>query len=216
MPVKPKPPKLRLQNALSPAVRLEADDLREALHGWSRANAESMGKFMLDGVLRVHPLLTDRRLQLWGPLFAVASAAGGAWPGKCMDAFRLLALDASEKPQLLTFQRCLLDVAGIIMATGAERLFTSDVITALRDLPDGENYRKMDSNYLVQTLLPKALGPSADMRGITLAGQDVHGKARYAAQILEAAASLREELYGPDEEQPPDATQLELALVAAR
>lgn len=212
--LKPKPPKVRLQDALSPGVQAEGEILREALHGWARSHAKEMKAFMKSDALRVHPLLTDRTLQKWGPLFAIAHVAGGDWPRACMSAFQMLGLDASERVPLLPWQQALLDTAKVIMDAGVDKVFTAELVPALRELPY-ELYEKADDDYLVNTLLPKALGPSRELKGVSLSGRRVHGKGRLAAPILMAAADLRDSL-AP---QPPapvrDALQDELTLSEA-
>jgi hypothetical protein len=209
--LKPKPRKVKLQDALSPGVQAEGEILREALHSWARSNTAQLRKFMQSGALRVHPLLTDRTLQKWGPLFALADAAGGAWPGACMDAFQLLGLDASEKTPVLPFQQVLLDTAKIVMDAGVDRVFTADLVAALRERPE-EFYQQADDRYLVEQLLPRALGPVREMRGRSLDGTVVQGAGRMAAPILRAAAELHEQLFPEPEETGPDAVQRELTL----
>jgi hypothetical protein len=76
-----KPAHVRMRSALSPAVRKEAEPLKAELHRWASSARRAMRQYVQAEVFRVHRLLTDRTMQLWGPLFAVAAAAGGAWPG---------------------------------------------------------------------------------------------------------------------------------------
>lgn len=213
--LRPKPPGLRLRDALSNSAQLEGEALRKALHGWAGSRKRDMSRYMLGGVLRAHPLLTDRLLQVWGPLFAVADAAGGSWPRRCLSAFQKMALDESERTDPLPYQQALLDTAKIIMATGAVRVFTADLVPALRALPDGEFYREVDDDYLVTELLPRALGPATEMRGTNLNGMTGTGKARLAAGILRKAAALHAQLYPDPEQDGPDAVSDELTFTAA-
>lgn len=207
-----KPPEIRLRDALSVPVAREAEPLQKALHRWAGSNRRVMREFLLDGVTRVHPLLTDRLLQLWGPLFAVAHAAGGTWPQRCLDAFLEMALDEGDKPVLLADQKALLDTAQIAMKNGVSVVFTADLVRALRELRDGEFYTEVDNRYLVEDLLPRALGPSVNLRGQSLDGRLVTGKGRKVAPILRAAADLQEMLYPAAEDNGPDAVQQELTL----
>lgn len=213
--LQPKPPKIKLRDALDPSVQAEGKVLNEALHAWAGKHKKSMTNFMRGDVDRIHPMLTDRRRQVWGPVFAAAAQAGGTWPERIREAFLAMALDASERPVLLPAQQCLLDTAQVLMEAGVDRIFTADLVTALRDLPEGKYYTDVSDRYLVQRLLPDALGPSQAMRGYTLANEPVTGKARMAAPILEAAADLRDKLYPPPGSSGPDETELELALTAA-
>lgn len=210
--LEPKPPEIRLRDALSVPVAREAEPLRKALHRWAGSSKRVMREFMLDEVTRVHPLLTDRLMQIWGPMFAVAHAAGGEWPQRCMDAFLEMALDEGDKPVLLADQKALLDTAQIAMKTGAAVLFTGDLVRALRELRDGEFYREVDNEYLTQDLLPRALGPSEKLRGKSLDGRTVAGMGRKAAPVLRAAADLQEQLYPAADNNGPDAVQQEMEL----
>jgi hypothetical protein len=204
--LKPKPRTVKLQDALSPAVQAEGEILREALHGWARSSMKLMRQFMQSHVHNVHPLLTDRTLQKWGPPFAVAHAAGGAWPAACMQAFQLLGLDASERVPVLPYQQALLDTARVIEHANVPVIFTADLVPALRELPS-EFYEKADDRYLVEQLLPRALGPSREMRGRNMDGDVVRAMGRQSALVLERAAELHDELYPAPEQAAPDRTQ---------
>lgn len=210
--LEPKPPEILMRDALSIPVEKEAEPLKKALHRWAVSHKNEMRQFMLDGVTRVHPMLTDRLLQICGPMFAVAHCAGGQWPQWCLDAFLEMMLDESDKPVVLAHQQALLDTAKIIMATGAKRVFTADLVPALRALPDGQLYREVDNVYLVTDLLPRALGPSQEMRGLAFDGRTVQGAGRMAAPVLAAAADLRDMLYPQAEAAEPDRAQRELSL----
>ena len=212
MHVSPKPSGIRKRDALSPGVAKEAEPLKTALHRQAASRARSMQEFLRGKVLSVHEKLVDRDLQIWGPLFAVADAAGGEWPARCLSAFLELALDASDKPQVLLDQQCLLDVAGIVMASGAPLLFTGELTQALRELPSGQ-YLDIDDDDLARYLLPQALGPAREMTGPSLDGTRVlKGMARRAAPVLRQAAALRRELYPPAADTGPSELERELAL----
>lgn len=211
--VNPKPSNIRLRDALSIPVSKEAEPLKKALHRWATSSRREMQAFMLSGVTRVHPLLVDRTMQIWGPVFAVAHAAGGGWPQRCMAAFLEMALDENDKPVVLVGQKALLDTAKILSRTGATRIFTADLLPALRDLPGDDFYTEVDDDYLVEDLLPRALGPSREMRGASLDGDVVTGMGRMAAVILRKAAELLEELEPEREQAGPSAVERELTLV---
>jgi hypothetical protein len=213
-PTVKKPEGIRKRGARTAPVRMEAEPLQKELQRWAAANRRQMAAWLIASGHRIHPLLDDRLLQLWGPLFAVAHAAGGEWPRKCMDAFLSLGLDESEKPVLQRDEQALLDTAKIAVDTGASVLFTADLVPALRQLPDAF-YRKVDDGYLVGDLLPRALGPSRMLKGKSLDGRTVTGMGRGTAQILRAAADLQEELHPVPEQAEPDAVQRELELTEA-
>lgn len=206
-----KPSRIRKMNALSADVANDAEELREALHGWAGSQVDFVKEFLRDEVGRVHPALTDRVLQKWGGLFALAYAAGGDWPERCMDAFLLLALDSSQKPPVMRYQKCLMDTADVLTAKKADRIFIGDLIAALRELPDGQYYDDASTDYLVKRLLPKALGESTVIR-TTVGGKIVSGKGWMAAPVLRAAVQLRQAVYAKPEPDGPDEVERELAL----
>lgn len=210
-PTRAKPPGVRTLNARSKAVMLEAEPLKAELHRWTAQNKRAMETWLIDNGHRIHPLLNSRLLQLWGPLFAIAHAAGGTWPKRCRDAFLALGLDESEKPVPQRDEQALLDTARFIEQTGVDRVFTAELVPWLRELPN-EFYRKADTAYLVTDLLPRALGPSREMRGKSAAGTVVRGMGRMAAPLLEKAADLYESLYPEPEQSGPGHVEQELTL----
>lgn len=210
--MKRKPARVRKANALSAGVKADAEALREALHGWAGSQVSFIEDFLLNEVIHLHPSLNDRLLQKWGALFALAHAAGGTWPGRIMTAFMRLALDASEKPPVLPFQQLLLDTAGIIEQYKVPVIFTADLIAELRELPDGDYYNKADNAYLVETLFPKALGPSEDLTGLNLEGEMVSARGRKAGPLLRKAAQLYALINPEPEQHEPNAVQRELEM----
>lgn len=197
MELKKKPGRIRLDNILSTAIQNEGRELREILHGWVGAQVKRMREYLRSDVQHVHEELTDRLLEIWGDCFAVADAAGGSWPQKCLDAFRLLALDADERPRAFGYQQALLDVAKLAVDHDVkDTLFLGDLIPALRDMPEGERYADADDDYM-DSLLERAMGKSRMLRGRNLAGQQVRGEGWAVQAVLLAAASLREELFPP-------------------
>lgn len=211
--LEPKPPEIVKKNALAAGTQAEAKVIKAELHKWATRNARRMENFMRGGVLRVHPLLTDRLLQIWGPLFAVADAAQGDWPQRCLDAFLLMALDESgDKPPVLAEDQCLLDTAKVIRKFGAAKIFTAELIRELRLLPEGRFYKETDDEYLAGDLLPRALGPALYLKGAALDGRPVTGKGRLAAPILKAADDLRAELTQKPGSRPLSAAARELEL----
>ena len=204
------PPGAGLRDALDVSVEAYAKPLREAMHSWAGSRAPQFSEFMRHGVRFVHPALEKRKRQIWGPVFAVAHAAGGDWPRRILDAFVSIALDASERPVPLPEQRCLLDTADLLMRHGYDRLFAADLLPMLRALPQGHFYRKAEDTYLLRSLFPDALGESRVVTATALTGpnEGKRGRAKGwdAAPVLEAAADLRDMLYPPVE---PPADELE-------
>jgi hypothetical protein len=218
----PKPGMIKLRDALSPEVAAEAAPLKKNLQQWAAYEKARMQEFTRDVAPGLHPRLADRLLQLWAPLFAVAHAAQGAWPQRCMSAFRLMALDASERPEPTLQQQVLLDTAKVLMmiefpdGTFPDRVFTADLVPALRDLPAGQVYRDLPTRHLVEVLLPEVLGPAERMTGRALDGEEMTGWGRMAIPVLNAAASLRELLDPPPAPSEPAQWQDEMQLAKAR
>jgi len=209
-----KPAEIRMRSALSAAAAKEAEPLKQELHRWAASHKKEMQQFLLSDVSRLHPKLTDRLLQVFGPLAAVAHAAGGKWPQRFMDVFLSMGLDEGEKPVVQRDEQALLDTAKVIMDAGADRVFTGELVPALRALPS-DFYREVDDHYLVEDLLPRALGPSQQIRGRALDGRRVTGAGWLAGPVLVAAADLRDELYPVAAPAGPDRVQRELTLTEA-
>lgn len=200
------PTGLELRDALDSSVRAYAKNLRDAMHSWAGSRAPLFTEFMRGGVRFVHPALEKRKRQIWGPVFAVAHAAGGDWPRRIFDAFVSIALDASERPVPLPEQRCLLDTADLLLRHGYDRLFAADLLAMLRALPQGHYYREADDVHLLRSLFPEALGASKVITATAMTGpnEGQRGRAKGwdAAPVLEAAADLRDMLFPPVE--PPE------------
>jgi hypothetical protein len=211
--MKEAPSGLRIRDALEDSVVADAEILREALHSWAGSHGTQMTAFMRGPVRFIHPLLEKRKLQVFGPVFAAANAAGGDWPRRIFDAFVMIALDASEKPVLVPEQRALLHAAELIMRRDLDRVFTSDLMALLREMPAGDYYRKAEDSHLVTRIFPEALGAARPIttRALTgpYKGQRGRAKGWESAPILHAAADLREMLYPP---MPVEANETETEL----
>jgi Protein of unknown function (DUF3631) len=188
------PDGVQMRDALSDGVRREAEPLKAELHRWATGQAKALEQFMQSQAYRVHPRMTGRLRQLWAPLFAVAAAAGGDWPRRCLNAFEVMALDeGGSRPVLQRGEQALLDAAAITMKTGVQVLFAGDLVRGLRALPS-DFYRAVDDDYLVRDLLPGALGPLERQRGLNADGKAVTGMGWRAAPVLRAARALIGEL----------------------
>ena len=146
-----------------------------------------------------HRKLKGRLGQIWNPLFAVASVAGGEWPQRCLDSFKTLALDASDRPVLSPVQMILRDAAGLFRQTGWDRMFASQVVAGLRTL-DEELYHALPDRRFAQ-LLTAALGPTTAM---TVDGLRARGF--YATAVSTAWNALNAQLSAADTE-PYEADQ---------
>ena len=211
-PVLPMPATVRKRGARTAIVRREAEPLKTELHRWATSHAEFMAAWLTDNAASIHSKMNARLGQLWAPLFAIAAAAGGQWPAKAMSAFLTLGLDASEKPVPQRDEEALLDTARIIEAYGVREVFAAELIPALRELPGNDFYVKAPNDYLFEDLLPRALGPSREMRGKAFDGSVVTGEGWRSAPVLEAAAELHKELYPEPVSAGPSRTQRAMTL----
>lgn len=182
----------RMKNAGSPRVRSDAVLLKRELSRWANSRRREMAEWLTENDYKIHPLLDNRLLQLWGPPFAIANAAGGDWPRLCMEAFLSLGLDASEKPVVQRDEQALLDVARIAVQSGARVLFYGDLLRELRRLPDAF-YRQTGSRDLYE-LLEEVMGPSAPVRGKNMDGKVANAEGWAVAPVLREAAELQRAL----------------------
>lgn len=86
-----------------------AKSLQHAIAGAVRLHRTEIERFRGRGL---HPKLSNRKLEIWEPLIAVAYALGGApWMNRAIRAFAALALDESEQVPLTPRQIVTRDVA---------------------------------------------------------------------------------------------------------
>jgi hypothetical protein len=209
------PAGIELGDSLDPSVRVEGEALNAALHSWAMLRTDAMADFALNCLRRIHPKLTGRRRQVWGPLFTIAAMAGGTWQARILAAFQSMALDASDRPSLDVRQQILMDTADVLVTRGLSQIFTADLLVTLRAMPDRDIYRKMSNDYLGKKFTD-ALGPSVVLRGVNMAGTPVTHKGRLAQPILEAASALQTALYPPVADEAPDELELELSWASAK
>ena len=158
-----------LEDALDPGVRSVGIQIGKSLHAWVRSNNQFLTDYAKNGLRGIHPKLVGRRKQVWGPLFAMAAAAGGDWPQRFLRAFLELALDEGERPVLVPEQQMLLDFADYADAAKAEVVFSTDLRYYVKSL-DREMYGQM-SDRDFNKLMVKALDQTQPIRG-TLAYAD--------------------------------------------
>lgn len=202
-----------LRDAGDDSTIADAELLKEALAGWAGAHTGEMKEFIKNKIRTVHPALAGRRRQKWGPLFAAAASAGGDWPRWMLEAFVAIELGASEKPKLLPEQFLTLDTADWFAKTGNQKVFTSDLIEALRLIPNGQYYRDCDDAHLVK-LFKEVFGPPKRVSAVKLFGEYEGERGKAAGYddlpIMKAALELREALY-PEMEDVPDELEADLA-----
>jgi uncharacterized protein DUF3631 len=207
--MKPKPGSLALENARDPDTKVDGDALGVVLHGWVRENTGVLREISRNRLHGIHPKLTDRRREIWGPLFAVAMAEGGDWPQRCMGAFRKIALDASDGPRPTIPQQIVMDLADLIERESLPQVFAIDAVEYLRAMIDRPEYEALSDRGLAKRIAA-ALGESQTIRGRNRAGAEVLAKGRYSPRILHLAAALRAHFEPVITEAQPDQWDEEL------
>ena len=74
--------------------------------------------------------LFDRAADIWEPLFAIADLAGGNWPERSRAAALVLSAGVNVEDGSLGVL-LLKDIKAVLDATGKDRIFTADLLTAL-------------------------------------------------------------------------------------
>lgn len=195
---KPVPDGITLRDSLDDDTRAFGDNHRERIHQWARGSeAEIKDEFRT--FRRPHRRMRSRLRQVWGPLYAVALAAGEDWPQRCMAAFRAMALDASDVPVLSGPQMVIRDAAALFKSTEADRLFAADIRDYLWSLPEVELYEKLTPRGLA-LLMTEALGQAASMDI-----GDARARGYHAGPVLAAWKRLEAQLEpAEDEEEEED------------
>ena len=158
---KPVPEGIDLRDSLDDDTKAFGKNHNERIHQWARGSEQEI-KDAFRTFRKPHRKMRSRLRQIWGPLYAVALAAGEGWPQRCMAAFRAMALDASDVPVLSGPQMVLRDAAALFARTGAERLFAADIRDYLWSIQDVELYEKLTPRGLAQ-LMTDALGATTSM-----------------------------------------------------
>ena len=138
--------------------------------------------------------MVSRLRQVWGPLYAIALVAGGEWPQRCVSAFKVMALDASEQPVLSASQMILRDTAKLFSGTEADRLFARDIALHLRSMAEVDLYQDLSDRGLARAMTD-ALG---DTQSMDIGTQRARGY--HAAPIVNEWARLEARLDPPDDE----------------
>lgn len=128
--MKPRLPSEKISSFRRRDTEGEAAPIREGLAGWLDPLREQVPA----GRPRMPKGVEDRSAEIWEPLIIIAYLAGGDWPTIARDACkhfvfaksgyaRLIGVDLLEDPQKVF--------------NGAEKMASTDIVTALRFLPDG-------------------------------------------------------------------------------
>jgi hypothetical protein len=140
----------------------EAQPLSADLGEWSRANLHILANArpqMPEGV-------DDRPAEVWEALLAIADVAGGHWPATARAACEHFVLKQSGEPGSFG-TRLLADLRHIF---GDEsRMSTSDIITALTNMPEGPwadlGGKPLDAAKLAKLLRPYEVQPAPFKHG---------------------------------------------------
>ena len=201
----PKPESVEKWDTLDDSVYASGLEYQSQLHEWVLSNHDYLEWFNKNRTRRLHPKMNARRRQIWGPLAAIAYAAGGTWPARFMEAFLALGLDTG-KIRPTTNQQIVLDAAEIIKAhEPCAFLYTIDLV---ENLPERKIYEDWSEEYMLQAL-SRALGNTRQHLGTRLDGEHWRGKGRDCAQILEEAQKIQDHLW-PEEPEVEDEIEDEM------
>jgi hypothetical protein len=208
-----KPDSVEKWDTLDDSVWATGNAYQEQLHEWVMSNHAYLVWFGKNNTRRIHPKMTSRRRQIWGPLAGIAFAAGGKWPKLFMDAFLTLGLDAGRAKPTIN-QQIVLDAHSIIQEQDennkeadptAEPLAFLYTIDLISNLPERDIYEDWSEEFLLQSLT-RALGTTRQHRGQRFTGEKWNGKGRDTKPIKEQAEDITARLWPeePEEEDPID------------
>lgn len=211
----PKPGSMMLRNAGADDTIVLGEAYQKSLHRWARANQAFVKEFARNTPgHRIHPKLVNRKAEIWIGLFAIAAAAGGDWPVRCLMAFEELALDESDRPVLTPREQALLDMADVFRASkGVKYLPVKTLFDGLLSLPHaGEVYDGLTSKGLVD-LMHKAADCDSTPKWDSERGKTV--RVRYRDDIVPAANALLRVKYPAPEvvSNEPEQWEIELGIM---
>lgn len=187
---------VRLRDSLDDDVQALGAIHGMRMHQWAKNNAGEV-KQAFRNLRRVHPMLFSRLKQIWGPLFAVAQVAGEDWPERCLRAFKVMALDASDLPVLSPEQMVLRDAAGYFRETGEAKAFAAGIREHMTGL-DEPLYEKLSERGMA-LLMTDALGSAQSMTIGTGRAKGYH-----AGPVLAAWRRLEAQLDAPGDDEPEE------------
>lgn len=140
----------------------EALILRRMARRWSDDHHAELAAFELTPP----DFLTDRAAEVWEPLFAVGTVAGGTWPTRLHDAAQILVRARSEDGEPSAGLLLLADLRELFRAKGVDRLPSADIIAALgtmedRPWPEWRNGKPITARQLARLLAPFQIAPKA-------------------------------------------------------
>lgn len=114
-------------------------------------------------------VLDDRAADGWEPLIAIADLAGGAWPRRAREAAVALSTGEFREDDSLSI-RLLGDIRHVFSERGTDRIFTSDLLEALRAEEEapwrtwGKEGKGLTAHGLARLLRPFGIRSSGTLR----------------------------------------------------
>jgi hypothetical protein len=168
--------------------RREHGALGESIGAALAAWAEQQGQALATTWPPLPDGLTDRPRDVWEPLLTVAEIAGGHWPAKAKAAcVKLSGIHADADAALTPGLRLLRDIRAV-WTVDADRMYTSDLLDALRAV-DGAPWAALFSDQLLAPrMLAQLLGQyHAAPCKVVIGGRGLQG---YKLEELTAAFAL--------------------------
>jgi hypothetical protein len=198
-----KPEDIEKWDTLDDDVTSTGFEYQEQLHEWMMRQHDYLVWFNRNKTTKLHRRMTNRRRQIYGPLAAIAYAAGGEWPKRFMEAFLAIGINSGKVTPTIN-QQIVLDTEKIIIDNGyPDFIYTIDLI---ENLPPRELYQSWTEEYTFQ-VLTMAIGPTRLHRGDKFDGTHWQGKGRDTQKILDSAENIKQNLWPEeedDETQPED------------
>lgn len=132
-------------------------------------------------------VLDDRQQQHWEPLFAIADAAGGTWPGRARHAACLLCQVVNEHAESVG-EQLLSDIRDLFDESGADELSTEAILAGLHRLSE----RPWPTWHKGKPMDPRGLGSQLKkfkIRSATLHRRDEKDAKGYKRSALDDAFS---------------------------
>jgi hypothetical protein len=157
-----KPRDTDVERLRAPLVAEPARELRERLHDWGIVAVDRLAEYRADDT----PQITDRELDIWEPMLAIADDAGGDWPARARQAMLALAgADAGDRNDGLVLLGRLREVFD-----ATESLSSREVVQALNgdeELPfsDYRQGKGISARGVSNLLRPFGIGPHVYRQG---------------------------------------------------
>jgi hypothetical protein len=112
-------------------VKPQSDAIRTQLETWALAHTEELR----DAEPVIPEELSDRMVDSWEPLLAIADLAGGDWPERARQATRTLSAGGAREDDSIGV-RLLGDIRTAFDKAHSDKLFTADIVKYLNDIEE--------------------------------------------------------------------------------